>query len=148
MRYRPEQWSTRSAWRTYDARSSSTWRGFEAMSLDGLPPEILLVPLLGHTLGHAGVAVNEGSRWLFYAADAYFFHGEMRQSPVCTPGLSLYQRMMEKDRGLRLANQRRLRELAGSSPDVRVFCAHDLFELEAFAGRPSDQPIGLEPVPA
>jgi glyoxylase-like metal-dependent hydrolase (beta-lactamase superfamily II) len=148
MRYRPEQWSTRSAWRTYDAQSASTWRGFEAISLVGLPPEILLVPLLGHTLGHAGVAVNEGSRWLLYAADAYFFHGEMRRSPVCTPGLSLYQRMMEKDRGLRLANQRRLRELSNSAPDVRVFCAHDVFELEAFADRPSDQPIGLEPVPA
>jgi glyoxylase-like metal-dependent hydrolase (beta-lactamase superfamily II) len=144
MRYRPQQWSTRASWLTYDAQASGTWRGFQAISLRGLPPEILLVPLLGHTLGHAGVAVAEGSRWLFYAADAYFYHGEMRQSPVCTPGLSLYQRMMEKDRGLRLANQRRLRELNVSSPDVRVFCAHDPFELEVIAGRPSDQPVELE----
>jgi glyoxylase-like metal-dependent hydrolase (beta-lactamase superfamily II) len=141
MRYRPQQWSSRSSWLTYDAESTAEWRGFSATSLQGLPPEILLVPLLGHTLGHAGVAVADGGRWLFYAADAYFFHGEMQQSPYCTPGLSLYQRLMEKDRGLRLANQRRLRELAQSSPDIRVFCAHDAFELEALASQASARPI-------
>jgi glyoxylase-like metal-dependent hydrolase (beta-lactamase superfamily II) len=143
MRYRPQQWSTRSAWVTYDSTSSSTWRGFKAISLQGLPPEILMVPLLGHTLGHAGVAVAESSRWLFYAADAYFFRGELRPSPVCPPGLSLYQRMMEQDRGLRLENQHRLRELKASSPDVHVFCAHDPFELEVMAGRRADQPAEL-----
>lgn len=148
MRYRPQQWSTRSAWLTYEAEASSTWRGFQAIAMRGLPPEILLVPLLGHTLGHAGVAVAEGSRWLFYAADAYFFHGEMRQAAVCTPGLSLYQRMMEKDRGLRLANQRRLRELALSSRDVRVFCAHDVFELETFAGQTAAETSELQPATA
>lgn len=145
MRYRPEQWSTRSGWLTYEAPSSSTWRGFQAISLQGLPPEILLVPLLGHTLGHAGVAIDEGSRWLLYAADAYFFHGEMQKSPVCTPGLRFYQKLMEQDGGLRLANQRRLRELSLSAADVRVFCAHDSLELEALTGRSLSQPAQLVP---
>jgi glyoxylase-like metal-dependent hydrolase (beta-lactamase superfamily II) len=54
-RYRPEQWDEVREWRHYEADGES-WFGFEAVrDLDGLPPEILLVPLPGHTWGHAGV---------------------------------------------------------------------------------------------
>jgi glyoxylase-like metal-dependent hydrolase (beta-lactamase superfamily II) len=136
MRYRPEQWSTQSAWRTYPLRQGDAWHGFEHVrQLAGLPPEILLVPLAGHTLGHAGVAIELAERTLFYAADAYFFHAEMRAVPYCTPGLRLYQRMMEKERDERLANQRRLRELVQARADISVFCAHDVNELERLSGR-------------
>jgi glyoxylase-like metal-dependent hydrolase (beta-lactamase superfamily II) len=142
MRYRPQQWSTRSAWRAYSGVSGEKWRGFDCVrDLPGLPPELLLVPLLGHTLGHAGVAVQEAERWLFYAADAYFYHAEMDQNPHCTPGLRLYQTMMEKDRKQRLDNQRRLRELTRSHTDVTLFCAHDIAELERLSGRSSQTPI-------
>ena len=87
-------------------------------------PHLALVPLPGHTHGHAGVAVRAGERWLFDAGDAYFFHAEMDPAhPRCTPGLRFYQWMMEKDRGARLANQRRLRELnRGHSREVTIFC--------------------------
>jgi glyoxylase-like metal-dependent hydrolase (beta-lactamase superfamily II) len=141
MRYRPQQWGTRGSWQTYTASAGDRWLGFECVrELAGLPPEILLVPLVGHTLGHAGVAIQRGNGWLLYAADAYFYHGEMRQSPHCTPGLRLYQTVMEKDRRQRLGNQARLRELAHSQEDVTVFCAHDVFELERLSGRPSHKP--------
>jgi glyoxylase-like metal-dependent hydrolase (beta-lactamase superfamily II) len=149
MRYRPQQWATRAAWRTYAEPSGDRWLGFECVrGLVGLPPEILLVPLVGHTLGHAGVAIEQASGWLFYAADAYFYHAEMDQEPYCTPGLRLYQRLMEKDRQQRLANQRRLRQLAHSHGDIRVFCAHDVRELERLSGRSSHQPLRASPLPA
>lgn len=136
QRYRPAQWSTSGAWQTYSARGEP-WRGFDCVrELVGLPPEILLVPLLGHTFGHAGVAIDHGNGWLFYAADAYFYHAELAARPYCTPGLRFYQRMMKKDRTLRLSNQARLRELAHTSEDVRIFCAHDVREFEAMSGRP------------
>lgn len=137
MRYRPQQWHTRSAWKTYSGTSGEPWRGFECVrAMAGLPPEILLVPLLGHTLGHAGVAVAHADGWLFYAADAYFYHAEMNAVPYCTPGLSLYQTLMQKDRALRLRNQDRLRELVRHHADVELFCAHDVTELERLRGRP------------
>jgi glyoxylase-like metal-dependent hydrolase (beta-lactamase superfamily II) len=140
-RYRPQQWSTRSSWRGYSGTSGETWHGFECVrDLPGLPPELLLVPLLGHTLGHAGVAVQRPEGWLFYAADAYFYHAEMHATPRCTPGLRLYQTMMEKDRAQRLHNQDRLRELASDHSDIAVFCAHDVTELERLSGRPLGQP--------
>jgi glyoxylase-like metal-dependent hydrolase (beta-lactamase superfamily II) len=136
MRYRPQQWSTRSAWRTYAGSSGEAWRGFDCVrGLTGLPPEILLVPLLGHTLGHAGVAIERPEGCLFYAADAYFYYAEMNQLPYCTPGLALYQTMMQKDRKLRLRNQDRLRELVRNHRDLTVFCAHDMAELERLTGR-------------
>lgn len=136
MRYRPAQWGTRALWRTYTLDGGEAWRGFsEVRELDGLGPEILMVPLLGHTLGHVGFAVQTGSGWLFYAADAYFFHAEMnREHPYCTPGLRAYQRMMEKDRPRRLANQERLRSLRADA-DVELFCAHDVTEFERLSGR-------------
>ena len=66
-------------------------------TLVGVPEDIVLIPLIGHTLGHAGVSVRSGARWLFQAGDAYFFHGEMNvDAPHCTPGHAFYQRMMTR----------------------------------------------------
>lgn len=149
MRYRPQQWSTGAAWRSYKAGAGEAWFGFDCVrSLTGLPPEILLVPLVGHTLGHAGVAIEHEAGWLFYAADAYFYHQEMRPHPYCTPGLRLYQRLMEKDREQRLGNQARLRELVHAHDGVTVFCAHDVRELENLSARSSHRPVRPLPAPA
>ena len=64
-----------------------------------------------HTLGHVGVAVQVGSRWLLQAGNAYFYHRQMDLArPWCTPRLRLYQTMMEQDRGARLHDQERLRD--------------------------------------
>jgi len=53
-----------------------------------------LVPLLGPTLGHAGVAIRAGGGWLLQGGDAYFHRDEMDlDRPSCTPGLRFYQRM-------------------------------------------------------
>ncbi|HUQ06238.1 MAG TPA: MBL fold metallo-hydrolase [Kofleriaceae bacterium] len=144
QRYRPQQWSSKQRWRTYPSLSGERFHGFSGVrALAGLPPEILLVPMVGHTLGHAGVAVDTGAGWLLYAADAYFFHREMEAHPYCTPGLRFYQWMMEKDRDSRLANQRRLRELALIGGDVKVFCAHDVVEFERIAGRTAEVPAHM-----
>jgi glyoxylase-like metal-dependent hydrolase (beta-lactamase superfamily II) len=101
-----------------------------------VPPEILFVPLRGHTLGHAGVAVERtGGAWVLQAGDAYFYHGEMDLEHVrCTPGLRMYQWMMEQDRHARLANQQRLRELKRQhGKAVRIMSSHDVMEFESFA---------------
>jgi glyoxylase-like metal-dependent hydrolase (beta-lactamase superfamily II) len=150
QRFRPQQWAlTRSNWKVYPATGGDDWFGFERVRpLDGLPPEIALVPLRGHTYGHAGVAIQRGDRWLLQAGDAYFFHAEMDpQRPHCTPGLRFYQWMLEKDRGARLHNQERLRELNRThSRQVTIFCGHDLTEFERLSGHsarlPADAMIG------
>ncbi len=132
-RWRQSQFDDVAHWQRYGARGEP-WFGFDAVrDLAGLPPEILLVPLPGHTWGHAGVAIRrDDGRWLLHAGDAYFYRGEMRQARRrCTPGLRAYQRLMEVDATARLSNQARLRALSIERADaVTVTCAHDPVELE------------------
>jgi glyoxylase-like metal-dependent hydrolase (beta-lactamase superfamily II) len=150
LRYRPQQWGNRDHWRAYEPTAGDTWMGFTCVSeLSGLEAEIALVPLAGHTLGHAGVAVRRDGGWLLYAGDAYFFHEEMSlEKPRCTPGLAAYQRMMEKDRKQRLANQERLRDLRRTvGATVEIFCAHDATEFVRLAGRSHLEPVPMTPTP-
>jgi glyoxylase-like metal-dependent hydrolase (beta-lactamase superfamily II) len=133
--YRPAQFNEVDKWRRYSGQGES-WYGFPAVrALEGLPPEILFVPLPGHTWGHAGIAVDTGNGWLLHAGDAYFYRKEMRQAKrQCTPGLRAYQTMMEVDRSQRLANQERLRRLSvEKAGEVRILCAHDVVEFQAAA---------------
>jgi glyoxylase-like metal-dependent hydrolase (beta-lactamase superfamily II) len=137
-RYRPQQWDEVTDWRLYPFGGGERWFGFDSVrDLDGLPPEILLVPLAGHTWGHSGVAVQEdGGGWLLHAADAYFYRGEIgSEAYECPPGLRGYQAMMEVDRAARLGNQQRLRQLSlDHGQDVRIFCAHDAVEFALLSG--------------
>jgi glyoxylase-like metal-dependent hydrolase (beta-lactamase superfamily II) len=144
QRYRPQQWGSRERWQAHTASAGEPWHGFDCVrDMPGLPPEILLVPLRGHTTGHAGIAVRTDSTWVLMAGDAYFHHREMNfEHPYCTPGLRMYQTMMEKDRSARLNNQQRLRALVNDhGSDVTVLCAHDNAEFEALAGRAIEVPV-------
>jgi glyoxylase-like metal-dependent hydrolase (beta-lactamase superfamily II) len=143
QRFRPQQWSTAKQWRTYSAGAGERWFGLERVrEIEGVGGDIVMVPLAGHTHGHAGVAVKRRNGWLLQAGDAYFYHQEMDLArPRCTPGLRLYQWMMEKDRGWRLENQARLRELKRAhAKEVQVFCGHDLREFEALSGHAAEVP--------
>lgn len=151
QRFRPEQWSFRENWRVYETGGGELWFGFESVrDLPGLPPEILLVPLPGHTFGHVGVAIQRGEHWLLHTGDAYFFYAEMDTlRPHCTPGLRFYQWMMDKDREARIRNQERLRELRRDRGEtVEIFCAHDVVEFERLAGRSAELPIEAMTGPA
>jgi glyoxylase-like metal-dependent hydrolase (beta-lactamase superfamily II) len=134
-RYRPKQWDEVKRWKYYSP-GGEPWFGFEAVhDLEGLPPEILLIPLAGHTKGHAGVAIATSEGWLLHAGDAYFYRDEMTAKQHCTPGLRAYQWLMEVDREARLHNQDRLRALSlNHLHDLRLFCSHDAMELDAFRG--------------
>lgn len=135
QRYRPAQWDDSVKWQRYRA-SGDRWFGFECVrDLAGLPPEILMVPLAGHTIGHAGIAINGPDGWMLHAGDAYFYHSEMDPRGYrCTPMLRAYQTLMEVDREVRLWNQQRLRELKqAQGAEVTLFCAHDPSELAALA---------------
>lgn len=140
LRYRATQWAHGPRWQTY-AATGEPWFGFDAVrQLAGLPPQLLLVPLAGHTPGHAGIAVDTGSGWLLHAGDAYFYHGELRPTPHCTPGLRLFQSLADTDRHTRLHNQNRLRDLSTTHSDVTVVSAHDPVELRRHQGTPIDRP--------
>jgi glyoxylase-like metal-dependent hydrolase (beta-lactamase superfamily II) len=145
QRFRPQQWGTKKNWYVYDFGEGDNWFGFSKVhALEGISSDIALIPLIGHTLGHAGVAVRDEEKWLLNAGDAYFFHQEMNvENPHCTPGLNFYQLLMEKDHKARIFNQERLRDLRRDhAHEVEVFCAHDVVEFERLAGRPAGTCVG------
>jgi glyoxylase-like metal-dependent hydrolase (beta-lactamase superfamily II) len=127
MRYQPSQWRPTPTWARY-APGGERWLGFDGVSrLRGLPPEILIVPLHGHTVGHVGVAVDNGGGWLLHAGDAYYHTGELDSArPWRRPGLALTQWWIAADRSAGRSNLARLRALAQRpGGEVKILCSHD-----------------------
>jgi glyoxylase-like metal-dependent hydrolase (beta-lactamase superfamily II) len=108
------------------------WFGFEGIRiLPGLDVEVLLIPLLGHSLGHTGVALRSGDGWFLHCGDAYFNHRQLETPPNCPPMLRFFQTMTASDNKARRTNQERLRELATRhGEEVTLVCAHDPYELK------------------
>lgn len=125
-------WAHNPDFNTY-AEEGEPWFGFEAVrGLDGLTPDLLLVPLFGHTLGHCGVAVHGPDVWLLHAGDAYIDPGEVTRPKRRRAALvGLFQMVVTTDLEARPRNQTRLRRFTTAHPEVRVFCAHNPWELEA-----------------
>jgi len=138
-RFQARQWQGVDNWEFYTPEGD-TWFGFDSVrALIGAEDEdIFLVPLQGHTAGHAGIALRTPGGWMLHAGDAYFFHDEVHQPERhCPPGMRFYQYMMDTDRPARLHNQSRLRELALSRDHqpVEIFCSHDAREWERAVAR-------------
>jgi glyoxylase-like metal-dependent hydrolase (beta-lactamase superfamily II) len=135
LRYRPAQWAHGPDWAPHVA-SGESWMGFASVApIPGLGDELLIVPLHGHTRGHAAIAVRDGAGWLLHCGDAYFHHDEMGgDERRCPRAFDLYQKGLAMDRAAWRRNQMRLRALQRERADeVRLFCAHDPEELERFA---------------
>jgi glyoxylase-like metal-dependent hydrolase (beta-lactamase superfamily II) len=68
--YDKVQWSHGPRWQLHEAATES-WFGFDAIPiLPGLEPNVMLLPLPGHTRGHCGVAIGNESGWLLHCGDA------------------------------------------------------------------------------
>lgn len=127
-RYRPAQLDAVRHWAPH-GEAGETFYGFEAVR--AVSEDVLLVPLFGHSRGHSGVAVRDGAGWLFHAGDAYFEPGDLATPRTSSTGLGAFQRLVAFDDGARTRNRERLRGLKTAHPDVRLFSAHDVGELEA-----------------
>jgi glyoxylase-like metal-dependent hydrolase (beta-lactamase superfamily II) len=70
--YVPAHWAHGPQWVLHDlSPDAEEWFEFDAIRvLPGLSPQILLIPLVGHTRGHCGVAVEMPDGWLFHCGDA------------------------------------------------------------------------------
>lgn len=130
-RYVIDQWKHGPQWAFY-GEGGDDWFGFKGVrALGDREPDILMIPLPGHTLGHCGIAVRSGDKWLLHAGDAYFFHGQMQASPRVPLVLGMFQRRGDMDRAMRIENQERLRTLkANHGSSVTIFNSHDPVDYE------------------
>lgn len=130
FRFRPAQFAHQPKWSAY-REGGENWLGFDnAQQLVGLPADILLIPLHGHSPGHAGVAVDTGDGWTLHAGDAYMHHGEVDTTgPRCPRLIDMHQSVMATVSSQRRANRDRLQELNAAHNNVTIFCAHSAVEL-------------------
>lgn len=130
LRYLSRQWRHEIHWQTYEPLGEN-WFGFEAVRpLVGLPPEILLIPLPGHTRGHSGIAIQSAEGWLLHCGDAYFDHRQLQRGlPYCPPGLMLLQLLESRNHLLWSYNLLRLAQLQQRHSEVKLICSHDPVEF-------------------
>ena len=130
-RYRPPHLAHGPAWETYDA-VGEPWKGMPAVrQLAGLPPEILALPMPGHSRGHASIAIDTGCEWLVHGGDGYFHRsvterGNTSGMPWALRGV---ERFIAFDYKRVRANHAAFAELARLD-DVIVFSSHDPVEYE------------------
>lgn len=130
-RYSPRQFAHGVRWRPVASSSADhTWFGLPARPLDlGLPSDVLLIPLFGHTLGHCGVAVRRDARWLLHVGDAYYLRGELTTDDHPVSKLAA---MRADDDASRIENLQHLRRLLREHRDeVDLFGYHDFTEFPA-----------------
>jgi glyoxylase-like metal-dependent hydrolase (beta-lactamase superfamily II) len=135
-RYRRPQFEHSPAWETYQT-VGEPWKGVPAVrQLKGLPPEILALPMPGHSRGHALIAVDTGRGWLVHAGDAYFHRsvtqrGNTSGMPWALRGI---ERFIAFDYERVRSNHALFAQLAKHT-DVTVFSAHDPVEFERLRAR-------------
>lgn len=126
-RYVRGQFDHRPHWQSH-GKSQQEWFGLEARPVDlGFSSEVLLIPLFGHTLGHCGVAVQQGERWLLHVGDAYYLRAELFDDNHPVSAMAAQRADDDELRRSSLAELRRL--LNDHGDEIQMSGYHDITEL-------------------
>jgi glyoxylase-like metal-dependent hydrolase (beta-lactamase superfamily II) len=129
FRYLPIQFAHNPKWKLYEL-SYRKWFGLEARPVDlGFESEVLLIHLPGHTIGHCGVAVQQGDRWLLHVGDAYYLRVETVSDDHPVSQLAAQRADDNEQRLASLAEIKRL--LRDHSDEIDLFGYHDPAEFPA-----------------
>ncbi|GAA4670837.1 putative metallo-hydrolase [Phytohabitans rumicis] len=126
LRYRPAQWAHGPKVVEHEP-GGETWHGFAAAKqLDAIDPGIVLIPLPGHTRGHACVAVDTGRGWLLHCGDAFYHHGTLDGRSRVPGVLRVQETLIAYDLRKVRENHARLAELhRRAESNVTIINAHD-----------------------
>lgn len=128
-RYRRAHLESLTSVETYDTPTSEVL-GLATHQLDDAG-ELHLIPLPGHTNGHAAVAFHDPIRrgWLVHAGDGAM-HRSSIDAPATTPrAFRAAEQLLAMDRSRLNNNHRLLGDLHRQG--ARVFCSHDAVQLQA-----------------
>ena len=129
-RYRPQQWAHNREIRIHEGRGDDWKFGLTAHGIDELPG-IAMIPMRGHSRGHAAVAVDAGDRGLLVHAGDAVFDGSFvcETSPAGRPLAKIgtvraFEKVIGRDRKAIKANHATLARLQRED-GVTVIPAHD-----------------------
>ena len=125
-RYFPFQWEKAAEVRQYEGEGEPWQHG---LSGHAVTEGITLVPMRGHTRGHAAVAVEGANGLIVHAGDALFDGSSIKASVDGEPltpiwALRAFERTIARQPTRISANHRVLREL-NDDPSITVISAHD-----------------------
>jgi glyoxylase-like metal-dependent hydrolase (beta-lactamase superfamily II) len=112
--YEQPRWQHGPRWRIHEAAEPGRWFGFDAIEVREIrSARVLMIPLVGHSPGHVGVAVATPDGWLLHCGDALPFGALDSDAPDsmaragCGPHID------------------RIRRLATELPDkIDILCSH------------------------
>jgi glyoxylase-like metal-dependent hydrolase (beta-lactamase superfamily II) len=123
------------AWETYRG-TDGEWFGFEKKRLSGLPEEVFLVRLPGHTPGHCGVAVDIGESWLLHCGDTYYVSGELEEGAGVPAGVRGFRRVAHEDHPEAMRTLERVkRMLKEDGGRITTISAHDMAACRSLRGK-------------
>jgi glyoxylase-like metal-dependent hydrolase (beta-lactamase superfamily II) len=129
-RYIQEHWSHGPRWVTH-LMGGEKWYGFE--NVKEILPEVLLVPLIGHTRGHCGVGIKTDDRWLLHCGDVYTNLAQIDQSRPCPPGAKWHLKGTAVNQEEVFSCLAKVRDLFQKhSHEVSICCSHDPDEFSNF----------------
>jgi glyoxylase-like metal-dependent hydrolase (beta-lactamase superfamily II) len=126
FRYRAGQWAHGPRLVEYTP-DGEAWRGFAAArELTDVAPGIVLIPLPGHTRGHASVAVDAGTHWVLHCGDAFYLRGSIDGRTPVPRTVTVSAMLSAVNLRQMRANQQRLAQLhRRNDPDLLMVSAHD-----------------------
>lgn len=131
-RYKTQQFKNHRYWNFLEPMQGESW--FNLHRVQGFKlfqDNILLIPLIGHTAGHCGIAIRQVQGWLFFCGDAYYSHLQL-QPEQSLKALDKLERLFAVDNQQRIANLNKIQELAQTEAQVEIICAHDPAELARY----------------
>ena len=132
LRYRPQQFKNHRHWNFLEPKNGESWFNFhKVQGFHIFTDEILLIPLLGHTTGHCGIAIKQHNGWVFFCGDAYYSHLELDPNHKL-PLLDKLERLFAENNTARLKTLSEIQRLAHNEPRIEIICAHDPVELDRY----------------
>lgn len=137
--YEQDHWRHGPNWRIHDGAEVIDWFGLDSIRIDDITsPDVRLVPLPGHTIGHCGVAISEDGKWLLHAGDStYPFYQDGDPRPPHKPLPWYVMRPPKILERVVAGNQTpRLQSLLQAHGDsIQIICSNDSITYSQMEGR-------------
>jgi glyoxylase-like metal-dependent hydrolase (beta-lactamase superfamily II) len=133
--YRPEHYSHNPKWHVHRFNGDH-WFGLNCLDPFQIAEVIfVMIPFIGHTQGHCGVALRTDEKWLLNCGDAYGYFRQINpwqtyrhpcgalMESITTTGFKMPKRHWLSVKNL----------LRDYQDNIQVFCSHDVHEYMSFS---------------